>query len=182
MKTIMLTTVLYLAVVVSIAHGAAVVAFGSPADKIAPSGNMISTASGMNTRTGRQQQPLVSNVGNVAENNNEPIFQTQVAAGFPAVFHPGNTHQLKTSGAFSIIDSGVIFWSIAGILGLTVAVWIISLFTGVSFFKTIFSGFSTFKGRADEMGFKMDSQQLNFMANQVYKAIESWRTKNAKTH
>ncbi|XP_046457373.1 uncharacterized protein LOC124204367 [Daphnia pulex] len=174
-----LTTVLSLVLAISMTHGAAIAAIGSPTAVAASSGrNMITTTAGVtNSRTGRQQQqeePLMT--VNVLESNNEPIFRTQ--PGFPAVFHPGNDYQLKTSGNFAIVDTGVVFWGIAGILGLAVAVWIVSLFSGLGFFKTILTGFHSVKGRADEMGFKMDSQKLNMVANQVYKAIESYRAKN----
>nr|CAH0109995.1 unnamed protein product [Daphnia galeata] len=174
-----LIAVLHLVLAISSTHEVAIAAIGSSnAVTASSSQNMITTTVGLtNSRTGRQQQqeePLTTT--NVLESNNEPIFRTQ--SGFPAVFHPGNDYQLKTSGNFAIADTGVIFWGIAGILGLAVAVWLVSLFTGLGFFKTILTGFSTVKGRADEMGFKMDSQKLNMVASQVYKAIEAYRVKN----
>lgn len=171
----LLAVVLALAVAISLSHGAAVAAMGSSSAATgSTSQNMITATSGL--RSGRQQQEPVIMVDDL-ETNNEPVFRTQ--PGFPAVFHPGNDYQLKTSGNFAIAAyTGVIFWAIAGILGLALAIWIVSLFTGLGFFKTIFTSFNTIKGRADEMGFKVDSQKLNMMANQVYKAIEAYRVKN----
>lgn len=169
-----LAVVLDLVVAISLSRGAAIAAIGSsPATTGSSSQNMITLTSGL--RSGRQQEePLV--MADALETNNEPIFRTQL--GFPALLHPSNDYQLKTSGNFAIAYTGVVFWAVAGILGLAFAIWIVSLFTGIGFFKTILTGFNTFKGRADEMGFKMDSEKLNMMASQVYKAIEAYRVKN----
>ena len=166
MKVMSTAALLHLISVVSFVNGAAIAAIGSSA------GNSLMIA---NSRTARQES-VPSN--DVSEMNNEPVFRTQ--PGFPAVFQPAasNDYQLKTSGAFSIMDSGVVFWGIAGVLGLAAALWITSLFTGLGFLKTVLAGFHSFKGRADAMGFKLDNQQLNVVANQVYKAIEAWRIKN----
>ncbi|KAK4009813.1 hypothetical protein OUZ56_018959 [Daphnia magna] len=135
-----LAVVLDLVVAISLSRGAAIAAIGSsPATTGSSSQNMITLTSGL--RSGRQQEePLV--MADALETNNEPIFRTQL--GFPALLHPSNDYQLKTSGNFAIA----------------------------------YTGFNTFKGRADEMGFKLDSEKLNMMASQVYKAIEAYRVKN----
>lgn len=180
MKFMLLAGVVLLLLVVSLTHGAAIAAVGSPAARSAPSGQNTITAVGeMNFRTGRQEEEPRETTNLVESNEVGPIFRS--APRFPAVFHPSNNFQLNTWGNFAMANSGVIFWSVAGILGLIAAVWVISLFTGMGFFKTVVSGFDTFKGRADEMGFKVDSEKLNVMASQVYKAIETWRAKNAKS-
>ena len=172
----MLVAVLHMLLVVSLTHGAAIAAIDSAGAASSGQHNTITTAGETSSRTGRQQQQLSSNE---VYTNNEPI--SRVLPGFvPAAFQPGNNghYQLKTSwGNFGVSRSGVAFWGITGLL-IIIGVWIFSLFSGFEFIKPILTGFPTFKGRAEEMGFKLDKERINMVANQVYKAIDTWREKN----
>ena len=171
----MLVAVLHMLLVVSLTHGAAIAAIDSAGAASSGQHNTITTAGETSSRTGRQQQ-LSSNE---VYTNNEPI--SRVLPGFvPAAFQPGNNghYQLKTSwGNFGVSRSAVAFWGITGLL-IIIGVWIFSLFSGFEFIKPILTGFPTFKGRAEEMGFKLDKERINMVANQVYKAIDTWREKN----
>ena len=107
---------------------------------------------------------------------NDPTFNRRDFSIHPGGSHPGD-YSFKTSGSLSLVDTGVIFWTVSVILGLALAAWIYSLCTGASLFQIG----SVINGRAADLGFDLNQQltkeRFNTLATKVYEAIDHWRSR-----
>ena len=128
-------------------------------------------------------QPSVGNTIDAGRQfiGTDPTFNRRDFSILPGGSHPGGSHpadySFKTSGSLSLIDTGVIFWTVSVLLGLAVAAWIYSLCTGASLFKIG----SVINGRAADLGFDLNQQltkeRFNTLATKVYEAIDNWRSR-----
>ena len=133
-------------------------------------------------------QPSVGNTIDAGRQfiGTDPTFNRRDFSILPGGSHPGGSHpggshpadySFKTSGSLSLIDTGVIFWTVSVLLGLAVAAWIYSLCTGASLFKIG----SVINGRAADLGFDLNQQltkeRFNTLATKVYEAIDHWRSR-----
>lgn len=84
---------------------------------------------------------------------------------------------------FALTHKDAIIWGAVGIVGLVALVLVVSLFTGFDVIaKSFVTGFDKVRGRADDMGLKLDAEHLNLLTSRVFEAIDSWgQQQNLKT-